>query len=286
MNNDERSTKQVNYTRRGDGPPVILIHGIAASLHDWTDVAPSLAAQGYSTYALDLLGHGDSPKPEDTGSYHIESIYAHFRDWLQKLHLSEPPLLVGHSMGGYISLVHALRNPQAVRGLVLINPFYSPMQLSPVMRVMRRRPAMGEKALQVVPEWLIQKITGWDARTTSNLSARARRQIAIDYKRASPKFVYITREIPDLTPRLPEVETPALVIWGERDQTLQPASFPRLVQALPRSAAQAIPGCGHQPHIGRHALVSRLALDFFSNLTGPASAQAFQLPQSIQFFNG
>ncbi len=184
MHNEEQQIQPVNYTRRGDGPPVILIHGIAASLHDWTDVAPNLAAQGYSTYALDLLGHGDSPKPEDTGSYHIESIYAHFCDWLQNLRLPEPPLLVGHSMGGYLSLLHALRNPEAVRGLVLINPFYSPMQLSPVLRLMRRRPAMGEKAMQAAPEWLIQTITGWDTLTTSNLSPRARRQIAIDYKRA------------------------------------------------------------------------------------------------------
>ncbi len=102
----------------------------------------------------------------------------------------------------------------------------------------------------------------------------------------SPKFVYITREIPDLTPRLPEVETPALVIWGERDQTLQPASFPRLVQALPRSAAQAIPGCGHQPHIGRHTLVSRLALDFFASLAEPQAPQAIQTLQTIHFANG
>ena len=44
------------------GPPVVMVHGIAASLHDWDDLIPELTKNGHTSYALDLLGHGESPK--------------------------------------------------------------------------------------------------------------------------------------------------------------------------------------------------------------------------------
>ncbi len=53
----------VNSVRAGEGAPVILAHGLAASLHDWDALLPELAAHEYAGYALDLLGHGESAKP-------------------------------------------------------------------------------------------------------------------------------------------------------------------------------------------------------------------------------
>ena len=48
-----------NFVQHGSGTPVILVHGIAASLHDWDDLIPELAKNGHASYALDLLGHGE-----------------------------------------------------------------------------------------------------------------------------------------------------------------------------------------------------------------------------------
>jgi len=255
-----------NYIEEGQGQPVILIHGVAASLCDWNQLIPQLTARGYHTYALDLLGHGDSSKPEDAQQYNIENIYAHFSAWVESLHLKQAPLLVGHSLGGYLSLLHALRQPQNVRGMALIDPFYSPRQLSPLLRLARRRPELGEKAVRAVPEWVIHTALGWDQEMGAHFSPQARQQVAADYKRASPHFVYITRDIPDLTPILPQVDSPALVMWGEKDQTLHPSSFPRMVQALPRVMSYRVVGSGHQPHIAKPRLVGDVTLQFFSGL--------------------
>ena len=87
-----------------------------------------------------------------------------------------------------------------MRGLVLINPLYSPQQLTPLVQAMRRRPQLGEKALRATPEWLMNFLMGWDPSKPADFPPEARRQIANDYKRASPHIVYITRLIPDLTP--------------------------------------------------------------------------------------
>jgi pimeloyl-ACP methyl ester carboxylesterase len=169
-------------------------------------------------------------------------------------------------MGGYLSLLYSLRHPARVRGLVLINPLYSAQQLRPLLQAVRRRPRVGEKALRHTPEWLMNLLLGWDPSKPADFPPEARRQIANDYKRASPHIIYITRSIPDLTPWLSRVSAPTQLIWGEKDHTLQPASFRRLAQLIPGAAALSIPGCGHQPHIGQPDLVNRQTLEFLGSL--------------------
>jgi pimeloyl-ACP methyl ester carboxylesterase len=256
----------VNFISKGDGPPVILIHGMAASLYDWSSLMPELSEAGYQAFAMDLLGHGGSIKPEDPKYYHVEHIYQHFSTWLEGLHLGNTPVLVGHSLGGYLSLMYAIQHPGQVRAQVLIDPFYETQQLSRLTRLIRHRPNLYEKAIRMAPEWMVRIVLGWIPDSTSYFSPEVRKQIAADYKRASPHFVYITREMPDLTSRISQVETPSLVIWGERDFTLRPASFPKLVELLPHARGYPVADTGHQPHISHHVLVNQLVLQFLENL--------------------
>jgi pimeloyl-ACP methyl ester carboxylesterase len=136
----------INYVCQGDGPPVILVHGIAASLSDWEFLSPELSSAGYCSYALDLLGHGESPKPDHDEHYHFLSLYQHLYDWIEGLQLKAPPVLIGHSLGGFLCLNYALERPMSLQGLVLINPFYSRQQLSPALRpalVNQKHPGLG-----------------------------------------------------------------------------------------------------------------------------------------------
>lgn len=263
------SRRQIHYTSRGEGPPVVLIHGMAASLHDWDALVPCLAERRYHACALDLPGHGDSLKPAEARQYQVERLYRHVRDWIDELDLPTPLLLVGHSLGGYLCLDYARRHPERVRGLALINPLYTPGQLSPLVRLLRRRPALGIRAMGLAPAWAIHAALKLDPTHRDHFSPERRRQIAADYKRAAPEILYITRSLPDLTPALPLISHPALVVWGENDLTLRPDSFPRLTQALQNARSAPVPGCGHQPHIGRPELVNHHVLDFFASLPSP-----------------
>ena len=81
------------------------------------------------------------------------------------------------------------------------------------------------------------------------LPEHIRYQTALDYKRASSGIYNIPRSLPDLTSDLPRIQQPTLLIWGKRDQTLAPASFPRIRKLLPNVVALHImPICGHVPH--------------------------------------
>ena len=112
-----------NFVQSGEGTPVILIHGRAASLRDWDNLIPELTQNGYASYALDLLGHGDSPKPTSR-AYHMDWMFEHFMHWMRSLRLTEPAIIIGHSMGGHIALEYARRVSAWTRGLILVNPIY------------------------------------------------------------------------------------------------------------------------------------------------------------------
>jgi pimeloyl-ACP methyl ester carboxylesterase len=243
--------KPVNYVQQGTGAPVILIHGLAASLFDWTVLLPELAKAGYTAFALDLLGHGQSHKPEHLDDYTIENVFVHFNTWLDSLQLNEPLILVGHSLGGYLSIQYALRHPERVRALVLADPFYSLKQLPFYLQLYYRHPLVNATLIQSAPEWLIRGVVDLTSLSIRNgyiLPKEVRMQTAADYKRANPGIFNILHSFKNLTPCLPVVSQPTLVLWGERDQTLAPALFQKILEAIPNASGSGIPGAGHVPH--------------------------------------
>ena len=209
-----------NYIQQGSGTPVILIHGLAASLHDWDDLIPALTENGYAAYAPDLLGHGDSPKL-DARLYQMDWIFEHFFQWMRSLRLTEPAILIGHSMGGHVALEYARRVSAWTRGLVLVNPFYSPTQLPRFLRKTYPRTNVSTSLLSRVPEWLFRLVVdvssvavGHSAGALHSLPEKVRVQTAIDYKRTAPGVYHIPNVIDDMTESLRDVNTPTLVVWA------------------------------------------------------------------------
>ena len=260
-----------NYVKQGAGTPVILIHGLAASSHDWDDLLPELAANGYAAYAPDLLGHGESPKL-DSRAYQMDWVFEHFFTWMKSLRLTEPAILVGHSLGGHVALEYARRTSAWTRGLVLVNPFYSRAQLPLLIRKTYSRTTLSELVIGKVPEkWfrffidVSSAAMGHSVGALRTLPERIREQTILDYKRTAPGVYHIPSAISDLTHCLPEVNTPALVLWGDRDRTLAPASFLRLVKELPKARGE-IMHAGHVPHQSHADVFNRIVLDFLKQL--------------------
>jgi len=110
---------------QGEGPIVVLLHGIASSSVTFQNVVPELA--GHRVIAIDLLGFGESPMPDDcdyTLADHVEAIQL----TIGSLRLHEPFTLVGHSMGSLIAARYAAQNSRQVSKVVLVSP---PVYLSP-----------------------------------------------------------------------------------------------------------------------------------------------------------
>jgi pimeloyl-ACP methyl ester carboxylesterase len=260
-----------NFIRQGEGPPVIMIHGFAASLHDWDDLLPELASSGYASYALDLLGHGDSPKPASR-AYQMDWLFDHFLDWMNSLHLTEPAVLIGHSLGGYIALEYARRVSAWTRGLVLVNPLYSLRQLPPLLRRTYHRPHLNRFIIERTPKWVFRMIVDMTSMAMGRINGglhslpeRVRAQTALDYARAAPGIYNVPNTWQDLTPYLPSISFPTLVVWGDRDQTLLPTSFPKLVSVMPRAEGKSMPA-GHALHQSNAVEFNQMVKEFLRDV--------------------
>ncbi len=141
-----------------------------------------------------------------------------------------------------------------------------------LVRTVYRRANLSGLVARQVPDWLIRFFVdvssvamGHGIGALHSLPEKARAQTVLDYKRTSPGVYHLPNGIPDLTPHLPEINVPTLVIWGTHDQTLAPASFSRLVELLPRAKGEAL-SAWHVPHQTNAAAFKQLVMKFLKEI--------------------
>ena len=101
----------------GTGPTVLFVHGLDSEAAVWAPVIELL--DDHTCVAVDLPGHGHSPVSDDPAAYEREALLADLDVILEDLH--GPVTLVGHSLGGYLGMAHALTRPGAVAAMVLVS---------------------------------------------------------------------------------------------------------------------------------------------------------------------
>lgn len=132
----------------GDGPPMILLHGLASSSANWTPLIP-LLKENYRCITVDLVGFGDSPKPQ-WYSYTIDDHLRCIRGAIRRLHLHQPYTLLGHSLGSLLATRYAREYHDEISRLVLLSPpVYAPLGTI-ASRSARQRTSMYLKAYRFI----------------------------------------------------------------------------------------------------------------------------------------
>ena len=249
----------------GEGPPVLLTHGMAAHTHWWDPVVPHWEGR-LRAAALDFRGHGDSDWLED-GLYTSER-------WVEDIETAraalglERFLLVGHSMGARIALDYAERHGARLLGVVAIDflpEFYSSRERS--YEKTRARP----QPMYSGPEPMIEKFrlqppgTLLDAEGLRALGAKgvARRGEGWTWKFDWRAFAFPYGPV---WPQLPRVGPPALIVRGEHSTVMPREALERVVAGLPRGSGAEIAGAHHHATLDKPAEVARLVADFAATL--------------------
>jgi pimeloyl-ACP methyl ester carboxylesterase len=142
---------EIHYETTGDGPPLILVHGITENRRAWDEFVPRFAAQ-YTVTTLDLRGHGESSLAE---TYDIDALAGDVRAVIEASGFSEPSL-VGHSLGGIVATAYAAAHP--VRTIVNVDQALQLAELGAVVRELE--PALRGDGFQETMNALMESLAG------------------------------------------------------------------------------------------------------------------------------
>jgi len=272
---------RVRYTTLGDGPPVVLLHGVhaAASSFEMRQIFEPLSRH-FTVYAVDLLGFGKSERPDVhySGDMYVELV----RDFLTEI-VRAPTSIVASSLSASYAASAAASAPDSVERLVLICPtgevgITSSGLRSELVYWFLRSPLNGEAAFNAlvsrasIRAFLEKRVYANPARVTDVLVDQQWATAHQPNARFAPAaFIGRRLNIP-LHARLARAPRPALLVWGEASSFTPPSDATPLLAASPRATLAVIPDAGGLPHDEQPERFLEIVLPFLQGT--PASHPA------------
>lgn len=245
------------YGEAGQGPPLILLHGLGSSRNDWLMQLMVLVPR-YRTVAVDLRGHGHSPKPP--GPYRMALLAADVARLMTRLD-AHPAHVVGISLGGAVAQQLALDFPGLVRSLILVNTAARFISSDRRQRLMGVRRLAGvylggmDRTAQAVADRLFPRPE------QAALRHETAQRIAANDVRAYRATLWAIARF-DVRERLPEIHCPTLVVAGDEDSTVPLASKRLLAERIPGSRLEIIAASGHATPVDQPEAFNRVMLRF------------------------
>jgi pimeloyl-ACP methyl ester carboxylesterase len=240
---------------RGQGRPILLLHGFATSSYTWHAIIPELS-KNHRVIAIDLRGFGASDKPIDD-HYSIQDQTEAVQAFVEQENLRDLTV-IGHSFGGGIALVMALNAEQQrkprIRNIVLIDSlaYRQPM---PIFFRLLQIPMVGDLGMTLVPPEIQagqglrlayydpDKISGQDVAEYANTlySPAAKHALTKTIEQLVPE------NIDEIASRYKTIKMPALIVWCQQDKVVPVVLGLRLHEEMRSSELALFSQCGHMP---------------------------------------
>jgi pimeloyl-ACP methyl ester carboxylesterase len=250
--------REIGYLGGGEGPVLLMIHGIAVSSEHWRAVLEPLALH-HTVIAPDLPGHGMSVS--GPGDYSLGNLATGLRDLLLSLG-HERATVVGHSLGGGIAMQFSYQFPEMVERLVLVSSGGLGPEVSPVLRAaalpgadlfIAATAGVGERAGSAISRGM----AALGMRPGPDLTEVARGYAALVEPARRKAFLATLRSVVGTKGQQVSAsdrlylaeEVPVLIIWGARDPIIPVRHGEDAHRALPGSRLEIFPGVGHMPQL-------------------------------------
>jgi 4,5:9,10-diseco-3-hydroxy-5,9,17-trioxoandrosta-1(10),2-diene-4-oate hydrolase len=270
----------IRYVEAGEGPVIILVHGLADSLLSWYRNIDALADAGFRVIVPDLPGSGLSDKPDHL-EYSSDAAAEFIFDFAHELEISEMSL-VGNSAGALISGMFALKHPETVAKIALIAPSGFGKKVPWPVRAISV-PVLGNLLYQ---PWLNQRI-GITKRLfhrppsllaellpeMNRLKALPGTRTAVIRSIRSNINLLGVRENAYIQDNLKRSAIPLLTIWGSEDKVIPIEYAENARIALLGSIVKVIQNCGHWPQMEKPDQVNHMLINFLKGPLGPETQQ-------------
>jgi len=250
--------REVGYLAGGEGPVLLLIHGIAGSCENWRDVVEPLARR-HTVIAPDLPGHGTSAG--GPGDYSVGSLATGLRDLMLALG-HERATLVGHSLGGGVAMQFSYLFPEMIERLVLVSSGGLGPEVSPVLRAaalpgadlfIAATAGTGQKIGALIGRGL----SAVGVKPAPDLAEVARGYASLSEPRRRKAFLATLRAVVGAEGQRVSAsdrlylaeEVPVLIVWGARDPIIPVGHGEEAHRALPGSRLEVFDDAGHLPQL-------------------------------------
>jgi pimeloyl-ACP methyl ester carboxylesterase len=268
---------RLHWVEAGSGPLVVLLHGFPEFWYSWRHQIPALAAAGFRVLAPDLRGYNLSDKPPGVACYRLEALTADVAGLISHAGASSATV-VGHDWGGGIAWTLALRRPEVVGKLAVLNAphpaaflrelrrpgqllrswymFFFQLPWLPELLLRAGNFASLERTLRRDP--LRPAVFSEDdiRRYKEALSRPGALTAAVNYYRAA------FRQLHRASDATPPITVPTLLIWGERDHYLGPRLTEGLERWVPGIRIERLPGVSHWIQNDAPERVNELLVEF------------------------
>ncbi|UCD59129.1 MAG: alpha/beta hydrolase [Candidatus Hydrogenedentota bacterium] len=260
---------RTRYIERGEGKKaIIFIHGFASSLSTWRSCLEPISKQ-YRIFALDLKGFGFSGKP---ASKYTTDEYAdfviHFMDALEL----QAATLCGNSMGGNIAWRTALKYPERIERIILVDAAGYPSEHRgmPFFLNLGRLPGVGEIVSTFITRGRIRSSLQSAYYDTAKVTEQTVDAYYYPMRTAGARRAVLARlrgfpaEIEEWKAKIRDIKLPTLIIWGADDTWIEREHAERFHRDIIGSALVIIPECGHLPQEEKPGEFAISILDFMS----------------------
>lgn len=274
---------QVGYRMAGEGPALVLLHGIVGSSTTWREVMPTLADR-FTVIAPDLMGHGGSAKPR--GDYSLGAFASGVRDLLIALGV-ERATFVGHSLGGGVAMQLAYQFPERCERLVLVASGGLGKDVNIALRAASLPGSELVLPLALRPE--VRQVLEFFGEAFARVGIRPgvtgkevwRSYSGLTEARGLMAFIHTVRSVIDIRGQRVTARdrlylaqrVPTLIVWGDRDRIIPVAHAHTAHDLIPGSHLRVIPGAGHFLPF-EHPTEFLDALTTFVDATEPSVANA------------
>lgn len=255
----------LNYVDDGPGPVVVLIHGFPLDHTMWHNQLTTLGST-YRVIAPDLRGHGQSAAPE--GIYPIDDMADDVIEVLDALKISEPVVVGGLSMGGYVALSIAARFPKRLRGLMLMNTRAEadPPETARVREDLAQEIDRTGSVESVVSSMIPRLFSPTTMATRPEVVSQLKQTMLNTPARGVAGALRGMAIRPDRRADLARIKIPTLVIGSHDDALIPWSESQSLAAALPNAELVAIPDAGHMSPLENPAATNAAILRFLGSL--------------------
>ena len=275
------SEVRLHYVEAGEGPLVLLLHGFPDFWYSWRFQIPALAGAGFRVVAPDMRGYNLSSRPLGLAAYATARLAGDVRDLIAERSSGSGAFLAGHDWGAAVAWLTAIRHPEAIERLAILNVPHPRRMVEAVRRPGRQLLRSWYMFFFQLP-WLPERLLAaddWRGLRRPFADARPGAFTAADlerYKRAWSDPGAVTAMLnyyraalrrPPGGPSgrsLPPVQAPTLVIWGERDRHLGAELAEPYAADVPHlEGVVRLPHASHWVQHDEPDRVSELLIDFF-----------------------